>query len=162
MAGGAGVHTEASSQFWASAPDGAIVVAGLGACPWSGILHSCRPARSDALRQATDPSTGWSWKSNRRAARAAFMSGTLSPIDWVIKGPWPKPRAERPAAANGFVSRCLQPHCPPPRRHPAPPSRHYVLSTRYDSTHLQVMRCHDAPGDRVGFGDGYEIAGLVP
>jgi hypothetical protein len=89
MAGGAGVHTGTSSQLWAAAPDDAIVVVGLSVCPCSGILHSCPPARSVALRQATDPSTGWSWKSNRRAARTAFMSGTLSPIDWVIKGPWP-------------------------------------------------------------------------
>jgi hypothetical protein len=55
------------------------------AWPCSGILHSCVAGRSDRPKQATVPRTGWSWNSSKRAAKPAFMSGTLCTIDLMSK-----------------------------------------------------------------------------
>ena len=78
IARGAGMQIVASSQDWVAAPEAAICV--VGTWPCSGILHSCWAARSDRPKQATVPRTGWSWKSSRIAASAAFMVEKLSSV----------------------------------------------------------------------------------
>ena len=74
----------ASWQLWAAAPETATLIV----CAWpcSAILHSCLAAEGSS-KQATVPRTGWSWNSSKRAAKAAFMSRTLSTIDLVSKVP---------------------------------------------------------------------------
>jgi hypothetical protein len=78
------VQIVASWQLWAAAPETATLIV----CAWpcSAILHSCLAAVGSS-KQATVPRTGWSWNSSKRAAKAAFMSRTLSTIDLVSKVP---------------------------------------------------------------------------
>jgi hypothetical protein len=83
IAGGAGVQIAATWQLWAAAPETVRLV--VGALPCSGILHSCWAGRSDRPKQATVPSTGWSWNSSKNAAKTAFMHGTLFTIALVSK-----------------------------------------------------------------------------
>jgi hypothetical protein len=79
------VQIVASWQLWAAAPETATLIV----CGWpcSGILHSCLGAPPGSSKQATVPRTGWSWNSSKRAAKTAFMSGTLASIELLSKLP---------------------------------------------------------------------------
>ena len=78
MARDAGAHADAIAQ--GREDKGTVCVRlWVGALPCSGILHSCWADWRTRPKQAAAPSTGWSWKTSKSAAKSDLMAATLLP-----------------------------------------------------------------------------------